>query len=269
MCTIGVLRLDEDDYLLFKNKDFVRDSFDDRVVIDEEVFGARGVSTWAGTNPNDDRFSGFSIGANASGLLCCDSNVRTVGDHANYDDLVEIALREGTDVPSAIEAVCSAVERGPYVWANLIMIDSNDSASVEVRSNDVEVVPLEGPTARANHHVVLGASPNDDDTITSKSRYESAQERVAAVADLDDVFELLRSHDDGDTGICNHSLYQTVYSYVLRRRGGATSLYVVQGRPCESPTPDELMLPIGRNWSMNKEAEFRAAYPSANSLKMI
>ncbi len=75
MCTVGVLRVGAGDYLLFKNKDFVRTHFDDRLVVESEVFGVRGVSTWAGTDPERDEFSGFSIGANSAGLLCCDANV--------------------------------------------------------------------------------------------------------------------------------------------------------------------------------------------------
>jgi hypothetical protein len=268
MCTIGVLRLAEDDYLLFKNKDFVRDHFDDQVVVEPTLFGARGITTWAGTDPDSDRFSGFSIGANSDGLLCCDSNVRTLPEHANYDDLVEIALREGTDVPSAIAAVQSAVDERPYLWANLIMIDATQSASVEVRSNRIEVVPLDAATARANHHVVLGATAEDDDTVTSDHRFQSAKERVEQATSLDDILELQRSHDDGDTGVCNHSLYQTVYSYVLRRQGTETHLYVTQGRPCENPDPEELLLPIGHNWSIAGEAKFRAAYPSSRSLQL-
>lgn len=268
MCTTGVIRLGEDDYLLFKNKDFVRDRFEDRLVIDEEVFGAQGVTTWAGTDPDTDVFSGLSIGANASGLLCCDSNVRTLPEHSNYDDLVEIALREGTDVPSAVAAVRTAVHSRPYLWANLIMIDKGQSASVEIKSSHAEVVPLNGPTARSNHHVVLGANADDDDTITSQRRLESAQRRVESASTLDDVFELQRSHDDGTTGVCNHSLYQTVYSYVLRRRNGQTTIYVTQGHPCEGAGPEELVLPIGRAWSVGGEGEFRAAYPSRRSMKM-
>lgn len=267
MCTIGVLRL-ADEYLLFKNKDFVRPHFDDRLVVEPEVFGVMGTTSWADADNTSDRFSGFSLGANASGLLCCDSNVRTLEDHENYDDLVEIALRQGTGVASAIDAVRSAVERRPYLWANLLMIDANESASVEVRSNRVEVVPLDRPTSRANHHVVMGANREDDDTVTSQSRYESAQRQIHAVSTLSDIFELQRSHDEGNTGVCNHSLYQTVYSYVLRRRDDQTSLYVSQGRPCESPLPKEMVLPIGSLWSTEDESEFRAAYPSAQSLQM-
>ena len=266
MCTIGLLRLAEDDYVLFKNKDFVRSSFEDRLVVESEVFGAMGTTSWAGAGGAPDHFSGFSIGANSHGLLCCDANVRTLDEHENYDDLVEIALREGTDVASAIEAVRSAVDHRPYLWANLLMIDGRESASIEVRSNHIEVVPLDGPTARSNHHVTLGVNAQDDDTVTSENRYESAQSRIASISTMEDLFALMSSHDDGDTGVCNHSLYQTVYSYALRHRKGATSLYVSQGHPCENPAPGELTLPIGEVWSTTNEAAFRAAYPSKEAL---
>lgn len=267
MCTIGVLRLAEDDYVLFKNKDFVRDEFDDRLVVEPEVFGISGVTTWAGSDPDADVFSGFSIGANDKGLLCCDSNVRTLDDHANYDDLVEIALREGVDVGTAVEAVRAAVGARPYLWANLIMIDAAASASIEVKGGKVEVVPLDGPTARANHHVVLEANADDDDTVTSRQRYESAQRRIGGARNFEDVLELQRSHDDGgETGVCNHSLYQTVYSYVLRVRDGATTLHVTKGHPCQGTGPIERELPIGRHWSVLAEGEFRAAYPSARAI---
>ena len=145
MCTTGVLRIGDGDYLLFKNKDFGRTHFDDRLVTDPDVFGVRGVSTWAGTDPSLDEFSGFSIGANEHGLLCCDwsrppvfelqrshddgdtgiCNVRTLEGHANYDELTEIALRRGTDIDSAVAAIGEAVEARPYLWANLIMIDAS------------------------------------------------------------------------------------------------------------------------------------------------
>lgn len=265
MCTTGVVRLGADDYVLFKNKDFGRDHFDDRIVVERDVFGVEGITTWAEADPAGDRFSGFSIGANASGLLACDSNVRTLPDHANYDDLVEIALRRGDDVASAVEAVRAAVAATPYLWGNLIMIDPTRSAVIEVRGTHAEVVPLTGPTARSNHHVALGADPDDDDTTTTGRRLAAAQRRVEEARSLADVWALLEAHDDGGTGICNHAVHQTVYSYVLRRRAGGTTLYVSQGRPCERPPRFELDLPLGEAWSPQAAAAFRSAYPSARA----
>lgn len=109
MCTIGVLRFDDGGYAVFKNKDFARLAFDDRVTVEPSVFGVAGLATWAGDDASRDEFSGISIGANAHGLLCCDANVKTVPGHGNYDDLVEVALRAGTDFASAVEAVAEAV----------------------------------------------------------------------------------------------------------------------------------------------------------------
>ena len=267
MCTTGVLRIGDGDYLLFKNKDFGRAHFDDRLVTEPDVFGVRGVSTWAGTDPDLDQFSGFSIGANEHGLLCCDSNVRTLDGHANYDELTEIALRHGRGVDSAVAAVREAVESRPYLWANLIMIDATVAAAVEVRGDHAEVTPLAGPTARSNHHIALKPHPADDDTVTTGKRLASAQRRLEQAAEIDDVFALQRSHDDGDTGVCNHEGYQTVYSYVLRHRTGSTTLHVSQGHPCSEPERAELDVPVGDGWSTAAAARFRAGYPSARALE--
>ena len=262
MCTTGFLRLGPDDYLLFKNKDFGRTSFDDRLVLERDVFGVEGVTTWLGTDPTLDRFSGFSIGANSSGLLACDSNVRTLPDHANYDDLVEIALREGTCVESGVAAVERAVAARPYLWGNLVLIDNYSQAAVEVRSHQTAVIRPIQATARANHHTKLGIHSDNDDTATTEARMNSAQSRLDRAATLEDVLALLRSHDQGDTGVCNHASYTTVYSYVLRHTEGSTTLLVNRGRPCEQTTRLELSLPLGEAWSPETAAEFMAAYPS-------
>ncbi len=267
MCTTGVLRLGADDYLLFKNKDFGRTHFDDRLVTEPEVFGVRGVTTWAGTDPDLDQFSGFSIGANEHGLLCCDSNVRALEGHANYDELTEIALRQGRDVDSAVAAVQEAVESKPYLWANLIMIDAEGAAAVEVRGDRTKVTALTGPAARSNHHIALKPHPDNDDTVTTQRRLASAQRRLKQATGINDVFALQRSHDDGDTGICNHQGYETVYSYVLRHRAGSTSLHVAQGRPCTDPQRVELAVPLGGAWSPVATAQFRVAYPSAQAMR--
>ena len=266
MCTTGVMRIGDRDYLLFKNKDFGRTHFDDRLVTEPDVFGVQGVSTWAGTDPDLDEFSGFSIGANEHGLLCCDSNVRTLEGHANYDELTEVALRQGTDVDSAVAAIGEAVQSRPYLWANLIMIDGAGAAAVEVRSDRVEATALTGPTARSNHHIEFEPHPDDDDTVTTQKRLASAQRRLEQAAEIDDIFALQRSHDDGNTGICNHRGYRTVYSYVLRRRGETTALHVAQGQPCTEPERVELTVPLGARWSAGAAKDFRDSYPSAQAL---
>lgn len=268
MCTIGCLRpgrLGEDEYVLFKNKDFGRAHFDDRIVVEREVFGVEGITTWAGSDPDQDQFSGFSLGANSAGLLACDSNVRTLPDHANYDDLVEIALREGSDVASGAAAVQAAAEEKPYLWGNVLLIDGEGAAAVEVRGRRTAVMPLPGPAARTNHHPRWGVHPEQDDAVTSQTRWDSAQYQVERAGSVEDVFDLLGSHDDGDTGVCNHALYRTVYSYVLHHRAGETSLYVRQGAPCAGGLIHELTPPLGERWSPQAATDFRAAYPSVRA----
>ena len=139
MCTIGFTRLAEDDYLLFKNKDFPRDSFEDAVVVEREVFGVAGVSTWSDPNPAADRFSGLSIGANAAGLLCADANVAGASGLSNYDELVELALRAGGGVAEGIAAIEAAVAAQPYLWGNIVMIDRSSGAAIEVCGAEVAV----------------------------------------------------------------------------------------------------------------------------------
>ena len=265
MCTTGVLRLGPGDYLLFKNKDFGRSHFDDRLVLDRDVFGVEGITTWAGDDPDVDEFSGFSIGANRHGLLCCDSNVRTLPDHDNYDRLVEIALREGTDVPSAVEAVRQAVTDRPFLWGNLVMIDETDTAAVEVRSSQITVSSGADRLGRSNHHVVLGATSEDDDVVTSGLRLKSVLRRVEAAYTVDDILELQTSHDDGATGICNHVGYNTVYTYVIRRTGNRTSIHVRQGQPCHAGGPVVLELPLGDRFTPEAVRNLLEAYPTARA----
>ncbi len=76
---------------------------------------------------------------------------------------------------------------------------------------------------------------------------------------------MLASHDDGETGICNHGVpLTTVYSYILQSKAGALTLHVANGLPC---TADwiELPLPLGASWSVEREAGFRAGYPGAGA----
>ena len=263
MCTIGFTRLAGDDYLLFKNKDFPRRSFEDAIVMEREVFGIAGVSTWSDPDPVTDRFSGMSLGANAAGLLCADANVSGASGLANYDELVEIALRAGGGVAEGIAAIEAAVAAQPYLWGNIVMIDGASGAAIEVRGAEVVVTAADRPTARSNHHVLLSTSQDPSVSPTTGQRLAAAQTRLDVASTLDEVVTLLRAHDEGESGICNHIVSQTVYSYVLRRCGDETTLYVAKGHPCLSDTSLEVTVPIGENWSTAAVAEFSRAYPSA------
>jgi hypothetical protein len=263
MCTIGIRRFGDNDYIVCKNKDFPRERFDDSIVTEEGVFGVEGVATWAEPDPTADRFSGMSVGANSAGLLCADANVRGATDQANYDELVETALRAGGGVGEGIAAVKAAVAEQPYMWANIVMIDPDAAAVVEVRDSTLVADWVTGSWAKSNHHERLGRPGDMSPNQTSDQRLFAARRRLPEATSLQEILELQRAHDNGGTGICNHQGSQTVYSYVLRRQGGRTHLYVTQGHPCEAEEPIELMVPLGSMWSPVAAAEFRAAYPSS------
>jgi hypothetical protein len=264
MCTTGVQRWEDGTYVLFKNKDFGRVHLDDRIRLDADVFGVLGMTTWAGDDPANDQYSGLSIGANRHGLLCCDSNVVTLEGHVNYDVMTEVALEEGTDVASATAAVVAACARAPVSWGNLVLIDAESAASVELRGDRAVVIPLEGPTARSNHHVHLGAHELQEDTATTELRRAAAQRRLEAAEDLAGIFALQSAHDDGATGICNHSDLTTVYSYAITCDGTAMTLHVLQGAPCSGAERVSLELPLGGSFSESARREFLGAYPSAD-----
>ena len=261
MCTTGVRRFSDGSYVLFKNKDFGRTHLDDRLWLDHDLFGVLGMTTWEGDDPSLDVHSGFSVGANRHGLLCCDSNVATLDHHVNYDVITEIALREGTDVATAVAAVRAACQRSPVSWANLVLIDAHSAAGVEIRGTTAHVVPFEGPTARSNHHVELGPHDRGQNSETSSDRLASAQRRVDAARDLDHVFELLSSHDGDGSGVCNHRDLTTVYSYVLHVHHGVCNLHVTQGQPCRNGRT-ELTIPFGDRFDQQSAATFLREYPT-------
>jgi hypothetical protein len=263
MCTTGVLRFADGSYALFKNKDFGRAHLDDRVWLDRDLFGVLGMTTWAGDDPSNDQYSGFSIGANRHGVLCCDSNVVTLDGLVNYDVMTEVALQQGTDVASAAEAVREACAAAPTSWGNLVLIDGSSAASVEIRGSEVAIVALDRPSARTNHHVVLGHHELEEDHITSDLRLASAQCRIEAASSLPEVVDLLASHDDGDTGVCNHTFWTTVYSYVLTHSLGRTTLHVVQGQPCSGAHRVQIDIPLGDHHLPAAVDHFLGAYPTA------
>ncbi|MEP7201584.1 MAG: hypothetical protein ABI894_03190 [Ilumatobacteraceae bacterium] len=263
MCTTGVLRFADGTYALFKNKDFGRTHLDDRIWLDHNVFGVLGMTTWANDDPANDQYSGFSIGANRHGLLCCDSNVVTLDGLVNYDVMTQVALQQGTDVLSAAEAVRVACESAPTSWGNLVLIDATSAASLEIRGSEVAIVSLLGPTARSNHHVILGHHEMQADNVTSDLRLASAQRRIEAATAMSDIFELQVSHDDGGTGVCNHTDLTTVYSYALVCDRGRTAIHVVQGQPCSGAERVRIDIPLDEHHDQTAVDEFLQTYPTA------
>ena len=60
-----------------------------------------------------------------------------------------------------------------------------------------------------------------------------------------------------------HSDLNTVYSYVLHRKAGVTTLHVLQGRPCSGAERVAITIPFGGDYSNDAATSFLAAYPTA------
>ncbi|MFT5708896.1 MAG: hypothetical protein ACI9ES_003203 [Oceanospirillaceae bacterium] len=263
MCTAGAIILGQDDYILFKNKDFGKTEFKDHLIIDNQLFGASGVETFAEQDPTKEIFSGLSIGANSYGLFCCDSHVNyKPAGGANYDKLVEVALREGTDVPSAIGALQKHILINPSWAGNLVLTDGKQTARIEARACQLQVEIDERNIASTNHQFLF-PSENPDASESSKERLVSAKQRISSINDFEQVFSMLTSHDSGDTGVCNHQEDRTtVYSYVLRYNKGQIKLYVTNAQPCQSPAYQALNVPIGECWNEQAVQIFIDSYPN-------
>jgi hypothetical protein len=262
MCTTGakILRLGRE-FVLFKNRDFRRAHFDDKVDLTGHAFGVLGLETWDGDDPNADRFSGYSIGFNPH-LACCDSNVQTVEGGDNYDRLVEAVVENCNTIDEAVVQVRRMASERRYCWANMVVVTPGGVAALEVRGDHVEVERNPVSIARANHHVCLGATPQDDDTTTTAFRYLTAFQGLKTAVNLDDIFSILRTHHPTDGyGVCNHGLYETVYSYVVHWNEGETTFYALQGHPCEGGAYVKVPVQLG-------QANDLSGYPSRHAAEV-
>ena len=236
MCTIGAKILEQGKhYLLFKNKDFGRKNFDDKIIYNEHLFGVRGVESWESSDSSADTFSGISVGINKYGLGCADANIRSYARRKNYDILVQIVLEEAKNIDQAVQAAEKAIAKEDYGWTNLVVVDPHETAVLEVgESVTVERNPRE--MARTNHFITTpGHRINYSQNKGTKSRYMDASSRLGGVTEAEEVFELLRTHREGSTSrsVCGHGNFSTVYSYVLEVLDGNYSVRVIRGNPCE------------------------------------
>lgn len=262
MCTIGAVKFSESNYCLFKNKDFASADLPDQLVLTPDIFGVRGVENFDTAANQKGIFSGFSIGANKFGLLCADTNVKVTGDNGrNYDLLVELALRQGRDVPTALAAIKNSLQKQPSWWGNLILTDDRIFAAVEVRGTHMRVEYGQDRIVCTNHQPSFGETTAHVAASTSVLRLEAAQRRIGMATAVSDILALQKAHDDGETGICNHTSLQTVYSYLLQQIDGELQLYVTRGAPCEHGAHHLLTIPLGTAWSPDTVAQFTASYP--------
>lgn len=241
-----------EEFVLFKNRDFKRAHFDDLVRLTVREFGVLGLETWDSDDPSKDRFSGFSVGFNAH-LTCCDSNVRGIPGGENYDKLVQAVVENCATIDEAIRLVRGLVGERTFSWCNMLVATPGGAAALEVRDHRVEVERSPVFVARANHHVCLGVTPDDEDTMTTLHRFDLAYNGLETVQRLDEVVSLLRllppmtHRTDGP--------FTTVYSYVVHWNEGVTTLYALQGHPCDGGEYVRLPIAFGR-------ANDLSAYPS-------
>lgn len=262
MCTIGAILLSCDEYLLFKNKDFGQTDFEERVAYSPSLFEALGVESFDKTDDSPVVFSGISIGANEHGLLCCDAHVDFKPDGGkNYDLLVEIALTKGRDVPTALVALEDYLSQTPTWAGNLVLTDGTETACVEARGTEMCVQRSDRFVSKCNHQDLFetGNAPASE---SSQHRFQSSQQQLNSVENLNDVFALLKSHGSGNTGICNHlEGRRTVYSYVLHVKRGDTVLYVAKGQPCTLSAYQKFALPFSEAWTDTDADLLFATYP--------
>ena len=267
MCTIGAVIFGPDDYLIFKNKDFARTTYDDRLLVDRDLFGAFGLESFEATLETRERISGLSVGANTAGLLVCDAHVSFEPEGGrNYDRLVEQALREGRDLSTALAAIEGSLSAAPHWAGNLILCDGREVAAVEVRGQELRTSRSGDRIVRTNHQTLF--QRNAPASPSSLGRRSSAEERFAAAGSPDEIMEMLASHDQGRSGICNHRDHlRTIYSYLLHCRGGETRLSIVQGSPCCAKSYQHLSVPLGAGWSTETAAAFVGAYPTRHQAR--
>ncbi len=264
MCTTGAIILGENEYLLFKNKDFARAKYSDRVISNRDFFGPRGLETFNQSQPGSDVHSGLSCGTNKYGLMVGVNHVKkTEPDHANYDVLVEMVLSEARDVQSAKQLIEEYIGHQPCWWGNLVMTDGKTVAAIEVRDQEMRVDENATRIVRTNHQILFGEDKSPDGIICSHKRYFSADLRLSIIDSTEEIFDMLTAHDNGSYGICNHQkTMNTVYSYVIHRNPKRVRIYVCQGNPCKSKRAT-MRIPLGKGWSPEAAKKFIAQYPGA------
>lgn len=266
MCTTGAIILGEDEYLLFKNKDFARPKFNDRVVTNREFFGPRGLETFDRTQPGSDRFSGLSCGVNRYGLMVGVAHVKkTEAGHANYDVLAEMVLSEARNLPTAKQLLEEYVAHQPCWWGNLVMTDGKTVAAVEVRDQELRIDENASRIVRTNHQILFGDEESPDGIGCSAKRFFSADLRLSIIDSHEEIFDMLSAHDNGAFGICNHQKQMTtVYSYVMHRNPDRIRIFVCQGNPCKSRRATS-RIPLGKTWSPEAAKKFISRYPGGTA----
>lgn len=261
-CTIGAKILRPgDEYVLFKNKDFPRETHTDELLVEPGVLGVLGLHFPEGGLGGDDVLAGFSIGAGENGVCACNSHVKSIDGTMDYDVATEVAARSHS-VVDACERIWALVAKDPFNWGNIVVADPQHVAVVEIGNPPggakVELVRgQEGGAfaARGNEHLLR--APN-----TPSERTRRALDLLGEAECVEDVMALCRSHDGSESvqNICRHGTPRkstTVYSYVMHWLRGALTLWVCQGPPCQGE-----YVPVALDFPLD-EAAVRSVYPGS------
>ena len=208
-----------------------------------------GTISWGGDSQTEDSFSGLSIGLNSSLLLCADANIKTLFRKRNYDLLTEFVLRKAKDTSNCASLLREEIKHG-YGWTNLVAVDGSETRAFEVGQKVVEEKSKEEVT-RTNHFITTPRYKLDyHANAGTKTRVADSETKLKEARNLEDIFDLLRTHRDStktrySASICNHAKIHTVYSYVFEVKSGRTRLYVCQGNPCSNEyVPIDIRFPI-------------------------
>ncbi len=268
-CTIGAKVFEPGKwFVLFKNKDFKRERFEDELLIEKDLFGIRGVESWAAPNGEiSDTFSGFSLGINSSLLFLADANIKSLARKRNYDVLTEHALRNASEARQVQGVLSREIPKG-YGWTNMVAVDGRDIVALEV-GNHVNVERGKKFAARTNHFLLTpGWKVDYHQDSGTKTRMRDASTKLREARNLQDIFELLKTHRslEGATSVCNHGTLHTVYSYVFEMRDGKLSLNVAQGNPCQN---DYVKVDISFPITESVAERILEVYPSRASKKRL
>lgn len=204
-------------------------------MLEKDIFGIKGIQTWGASSPEEDVFSGLSLGVNSHSLFCVDANIKTLVRKRNYDLLVEYALRHARDASQVAKVLSGEIRKG-YGWTNMVAVDKQDVLALEV-GRSINVETGRNFVTRTNHFLKTPNWKVDyHQNAGTKTRFRDSREKLREARSLADIFDLLRTHRSKKiaNSICSHGTIHTVYSYVYEWKNGTSTFYVCQGNPCHN-----------------------------------
>ncbi len=245
----AVILADQKKTVLFKNRDLLTAEHTDTLFYDVDCFGIRGVDRATGKQ------SGLTVGVNRHGLTAASTHVHKTVD-PNYDLLTEQIIMFAKDAEDGLKMTRNHLNGGrKYQWGNLILADHNSILVIEIAGGDHSLERSERKALRTGHHVMLDTEDTLKQALSKSEVYthESSVQRlyrgyelVKDVADVNDVFYMLKDHGAAprEGGICAHSPNgkspETRRSYVIEVdhtkdvKRPRVVFHVAKNRPCET-----------------------------------